>query len=146
VRRFCTNAGATHGGGMAGRRKLAQFMPRAPFPLEKMTYLPETGMVVYRSHMHKSLKRNFQLMPGAQWLALLCRHIPDRFEHLVRYVGWYSTRCRGMRARAAAPAVQAPEDGEVVAARARSAGARLIYKVYEVDPLECPKCNGGRCA
>jgi hypothetical protein len=109
-----------------------------------MTYLPETGMVVYRSRMHKSLKRNFQLMSGARWLALLCRHIPDRFEHLVRYVGWYSTRCRGTRARAPAPApaVQAPEDGQVVAARARSAWARLIYKVYEVDPLECPKCKG----
>ena len=29
-------------------------------------------------------------MPGAQWLELLCHHISDRFEHLVRYVGWYS--------------------------------------------------------
>ncbi len=82
-----------------------------------MTYLPETGMVMYRSHVHKSLKRNFQLMPGAQWLELLCRHIP-RFEHLVRYVGWYSTRVRGERARKAVPAeaVQAAEDGEAVAA------------------------------
>ena len=66
-----------------------------------MTYLPDTGMVMYRSHMHKGLKRNFQLMPGAPWLELLCRHIPDRFEHLVRYVGWYSTRVRGERARKA---------------------------------------------
>ena len=32
--------------------------------------------------MHRGLKRNHQLMPGAQWLALLCRHIPDRYEHL----------------------------------------------------------------
>ena len=38
-------------------------------------------------------------------------------------------------------AVQAHEDGQVVAARARSAWARLIHKVYEVDPLECPKCG-----
>ncbi len=108
-----------------------------------MTYLPDAGMVMYRSHMHKGLKRNFQLMPGAQWLELLCRHIPDRFEHLVRYVGWYSTRVRGERARKAVPgaAVQAPEDGQVIAARARSASARLIHKVYEVDPLECPKCG-----
>jgi len=70
-------------------------------------------------------------------------HIPDRFEHLVRYVGWYSTRCRGERARKAVPtaAVQAPEDAQVVAARARSAWARLIHKVYEVDPLECLKCG-----
>ena len=28
-----------------------------------------------------------------------------------------------------------------IAARARSAWARLIHKVYEVDPLECPKCG-----
>src|SRR5205823_2969777 len=36
-----------------------------------------------------------------KWLEMLCRHIPNRFEHLVRYVGWYSTRCRGERARVA---------------------------------------------
>jgi len=73
----------------------------------------------------------------------LCKHIPDRYEHLVRYVGWYSTRCRGERARKAVPAaaVQAPDDAQVVTARARSAWARLIHKVYEVDPLECPKCG-----
>ena len=63
--------------------------------------------------MHKTLKRNYQIMPGADWLAQLCAHIPDRFEHLVRE-----------------------------AARVRSTWARLIHKVYEVDPLECPKCKG----
>ncbi len=105
--------------------------------VEKMTYLADTGMVMYCSHMHKGLKHNCQLMPGAQWHEMLCRYIPGRFEHLVRYVGWYSTRCRGERAGAAvsAVAVQAPVDGQVVAARARSAWARLIHKVYEVDPL-----------
>src|SRR6266850_983775 len=30
---------------------------------------------------------------------------------------------------------------QAVAARTRSAWARLIHKVYEVDPLECPKCG-----
>ena len=50
--------------------------------------------------MHLGLKRNFQVMPGAQWLELLCKHIPDRHEHLVRYVGWYSNRARGERAKA----------------------------------------------
>lgn len=43
-----------------------------------------------RLPLHLGLKRNFQVMPGAQRLELLCRHIPDRYEHLVRYVGWYS--------------------------------------------------------
>lgn len=130
----------------AGRKQLAQYMLRAPFSLEKMKYDERTGMVLYRSHLHKSLKRNYQLMPGAQWLELLCRHIPDRFEHLVRYVGWYSCWCRGDRARLGltTPVAEgsAPKDPIADAVQARSACARLIYKVYEVDPLECPKCKG----
>ena len=93
---------------------------------------------------HKGLKRNFQVMPGAQWLELLCRHIPDRFEHLVRYVGWYSNRCRGLRQRAKIEQVATPmvEDSETSVVHARSAWARLIHKVYEVDPLQCPRCQG----
>ena len=47
--------------------------------LAKMTYDAATGTVIYRSKMHLGLKRNFQVMPGAQWLALLCRHIPHGF-------------------------------------------------------------------
>jgi hypothetical protein len=46
-----------------------------------------TGTVIYRSKMHAGLKRNFHVMPGAAWLELLCKHIPDRYEHLVHYVG-----------------------------------------------------------
>ena len=67
-----------------GRKKLAGYMLRAPIALEKMTYDDGTGTVIYRSKMHLGLKRNFQVMPGAEWLELLVRHIPDRYEHLVR--------------------------------------------------------------
>lgn len=50
------------------------------------------------------IKVPFVFMPGAEWLALLCEHIPDRYEHLVLYVGWYSNRSRGARtAKAPAP-------------------------------------------
>ena len=131
-----------------GRKKLAGYMLRAPMSLEKMTYDAQTGTVIYRSKMHLGLKRNFQVMPGAQWLELLCRHIPDRYEHLVRYVGWYSNRARGERAKAlkdqnAPTTCAAPiEPVSEFAARAKSAWARLIRKVYEADPLECPKCHG----
>jgi hypothetical protein len=52
-----------------------------------MTYDARTGTVIYRSKMQAGLKRNLQVMLGAHWLELLCRHIPDRYEHLVRYVG-----------------------------------------------------------
>ena len=133
-----------HARDAAGRRRLAQYMLRAPMSLEKMSYEPVSGIVIYRSRMHKTFKRNFQIMSGADWLAQLCAHIPDRFEHLVRYAGWYSNRSRGKRRRNdAQPAEVATREIDVrEAARVRSTWARLIHKVYEVDPLECPKCKG----
>jgi len=82
-----------------GRKKLAGTMLRALMSLQKMTYDAATGTVIYRSKMHAGLKRNFQVMSGAARLDLLCRHIPDRYEHLVRYAGWYSNRARGARAK-----------------------------------------------
>ncbi len=65
--------------------KLAGYTIRAPLSLAKMTYDGATGTVFYRSKMHLGLKRNFQVMPGAEWLELLCKHIPDRYEQLVQY-------------------------------------------------------------
>ena len=35
-----------------------------------MSYDAASGTVIYRSKMHPGLKRNFQVMPGAQWLEL----------------------------------------------------------------------------
>ena len=66
----------------------------------------------------------------------------------MRTVGWYSNRARGERVKARkdqdAPATCAApiEPVSEFAARARSAWARLIRKVFEADPLECPKCKG----
>jgi hypothetical protein len=75
-------------------------------------------------------------------------HVPDRYEHLVRYVGWYSNRARGERAKARndrdapIPRAASAETVSELAQRAKAAWARLIRKVYEADPLQCPKCKG----
>ena len=133
-----------------GRKKLAGYTLRAPMSLEKMTYDPATGTVIYRSKMHVGLKRNFQVMSGAEWLALLCKHIPDRYEHLVRYVDWYSNRARGERAKEASPHAGAAltcakrATKHRVRCHAKATWARLIRKVYEADPLECQSARG-RC-
>ena len=49
-------------------------MLRAPMSLEKMPYDAESGTVIYRSKMHLGLKRNFQVMPGAEWLERQTQH------------------------------------------------------------------------
>ncbi len=109
-----------------GRKKLAGYMLRAPMSLEKMSYDAETGTVIYRSKMHLGLKRNFQVMPGAEWLELLCRHIPDRYEHLVRYVG-------ALAAGALRPAGFCVFDVTGIAHRA-IAGAKW-------HPAQCPQAH-----
>ena len=46
------------------RQRLARYMIRCPFALEKMRYERDSGMVIYRSKLHATLKRNDQLMPA----------------------------------------------------------------------------------
>jgi len=48
-----------------GRKQLARYMIRNPFSLEKTAYKPRQGMVMYRSKMHATLHRDYQLMPQA---------------------------------------------------------------------------------
>jgi hypothetical protein len=84
-----------------GRQRLARYMIRCPFALNKMSYDGKSGMVIYRSKLHATLKRNYQLMPALKWLRLLLNHVPDKYEHLVRYYGYYSNRDRGARRPAA---------------------------------------------
>jgi hypothetical protein len=75
-----------------GRQRLARYIIRCPFALEKMRYDDSSGTVIYRSRPHATLKRNYQLMPA----------------NAQRKANW----------------------------------ARLIQKVYEVDPLKCTRCGG----
>ena len=70
----------------------------------------------------------------SQWLELLCKHLPDRQEHLVRYVGWYSNRARGERAKvleAQQPATAAPAAEAALSEFASRAKARLNFLSFE---------------
>ena len=71
-------------------------------------------------------------------------HIPGVHEKTVIYYGHYSHRARGERKKAvrlsAVADISPPE--ERAPAHARANWARLIRKVYEVDPLLCPECGG----
>jgi hypothetical protein len=80
-----------------------------------------------------------------EWIARLTSHIPDRGTQLVHYYGAYSNAHRGVTRRreiflAVPPEYEPPDpprpDSAWLAAR-RKSWARLILRVYEVDPLLC---------
>ncbi|MFQ5974050.1 MAG: transposase [Alphaproteobacteria bacterium] len=131
----------------AGVERLSRYLVHPPIALGRLTY--DGGRARYRG-------RRVQAMHGAQsvtldpleMLARLCQHIPPPGFHLTRLYGAYANRTRGARARQGAAAGERPPRGDGAAeiptpsqrARRRE-WAKLIAKVFEVDPLRC-HCGG----
>jgi hypothetical protein len=136
------------------RRRLAGYMAHPPIALERVRYRPETGQVIYygRQPGTASDASPARIFPALDFLAALCTHIPDSGQQLVRYYGAWSNARRvsaGAAASAPAPAAEAPalrrddsNNAEEFARGRRRSWARLIKRVYEADPLVCPRCSG----
>jgi len=64
---------------------------------------------------------------------------------MVRYYGFYSNKSRGLRKKAGTDdQVPALIESEVSSKEFRKNWARLIQKIYNVNPLLCPKCSGSK--
>ena len=104
-----------------------------------MQYLDQEGKVVYTSKDGATTK-NFLTL---EWLAAMCLHIPNRGKQMVRYHGYYSNVSRGKLQKEgldeAISCILEPQGNENAF---RKSWARLIQKIYEVDPLIRPKCQG----
>ena len=62
---------------------------------------------------------------------------------MVRYYGFYSNKSRGLRKKAGTDdQVPALIDSDISRKAFRKNWARLIQKIYHVNPLLCPKCSG----
>jgi hypothetical protein len=73
----------------------------------------------------------------------MCSHVPNKGEQMVRYYGYYSNVGRGKREKQnwdeLIPSVLESDESSK---ERRKNWARLIQKIYGVDPLTCPKCSG----
>ena len=92
---------------------------------------------------------NELILDPLDFLAEFTQHIPPQGAHLIRYYGWYSNKARGLRRKQAEVAAAAPPGTSASAAtdgagrsRASQTWAMLIKRVYEFDPLICPRCSG----
>jgi len=146
------------------KESLAEYIARPPLSLKKIRYEPFKGKVLFHTKYSEYFGENTHLFDALEFLAELTQHIPPRRVQLIRRYGLYSARTKGrwsqmpyVAARAPArwreshaPEASAPDDpgfeslndGEEVTVDARKrAWARLLAKVYEIDPLVCPKCG-----
>ena len=145
--------------------RLAQYIIRNPFAVEKMqvgapNLANPDGSVIYHSGLNPKIQRNFEVFTPCDFIAAITQHIPDKSFQLVRYYGWYSNKMRGQRdkraaeeAKATGLAVQIIDVSEHKQRRIPSAKWRELInppsprlrrtfgKVWEADPLLCPKCQ-----
>ncbi len=117
-----------------------------------MTYIapPDSSdgiaKVIYESKDGKTHKT----FDALDWLVRRRRitHIPNKGESAgggVRYYGFYSNKSRGLWKKAGlddqVPALIEPE---ISSKEFRKNWARLIRKIYHVNPLVCSKCSGSK--
>jgi hypothetical protein len=134
---------------LEARERLARYCVHPPIALDRLHYDRQTHQVTYAPKNHVPSpgpdSPRSATCPALDFLAALCTHIPDAGQQLIRYYGQFSN-VRRARARHACSLPsqpgQSPDSQDECARRMRRSWARLIKKVYEADPLICPRCKG----
>ena len=120
---------------------MAGYVTRNPLSLRRLVYIDGRQAVIYKAlKPNPTLGRNFQSLDALEWLARMSDHIPDPGKHRTLFYAHYANRIRGHRA--AEGPNGALEEKPPKKRRCSASCARLISKVYNVDPLTCRKCGG----
>jgi hypothetical protein len=137
----------------AGLERLARYLLRPPVSLERLHVDEQAHTIAYarRPGHGAGLRSSSAPLDPGEFLARILMHIPEPRLHVIRYYGAYSSVVRARRrcAQAAAGAASSPggpagpeppDDPDLRALRHR--WAELIRRIYQVDPLVCPRCGG----
>ena len=128
---------------------LVRYTTRPPVSLARLQLLPGSEQVLHfpKGSGDDPGSATPERIDAMEYVARVLAQIPPPRKHLVRYHGFYSSVARGERRRRQA-AEHHPETADARAApppdtaAARKRWADLLRRVYEVDPLVCPRCAG----
>ena len=93
--------------------------------------------VIYKSRSGNDTKE-FDVL---DFIACLSSHIPNKDEQMIRYTGYYSNVCRGRRKKKGISESEYVIEDDSYNKSCSKSWARLIKKIYRVDPLVCPRCG-----
>jgi hypothetical protein len=121
--------------------RVGKYMIRPVLALERLTFLEPDGKVGYRWG-RDGAGQETEVMDYLEFIGRVTSHIPDKGQVMVRYYGLYANAHRG-KVKKASLSPSAPRMAEEDLKRIPSKGwAAMIRKVYEIDPMLCPKCGG----
>jgi len=118
--------------------RVGKYMLRPILALERLTLLEAEGKVGYR---YGEKGAELETMDYLEFIARTTSHIPDKGQVTVRYYGLYANAHRGKVLKAAISPLM-PRMIEELRRVPSKGWAAMIRKVYEVDPMICPKCGG----
>ena len=146
----------------AALERLGRYGARAPVSMERV-FLERDGRVKYLTPPDPRSGATHVHFDPLDWIHALVRQIPEPRMHMTRYQGAYANRVRRLYRAAPEPKAPSGEDvqggeagGEGTGAcssdaltsdlserekRRRASWARMIRRIYEVDPLACG-CGG----
>ncbi len=119
--------------------RIGKYMIRPILSLSKLSLDEEQGQVVYQYGKHSG---ETEYMDYLEFIARVTSHIPDKGQVMIRYYGIYANAHRGKKKKAGVEPSCPPIIGDEASFMPSSGWADMIRKVYEIDPLICPKCGG----
>jgi hypothetical protein len=114
-------------------RFVARYIERGPLSLEKLSITDD--IVSYSTNDGSTHE-----FDALEFLALMSCQIPKPYESLTRYYGWYSCRARGERAKGTS--IPPSDDAAEPRPSPSVSWASCMKRIFEIDPLECPRCKG----
>nr|ADM26830.1 ISCR20 transposase [Escherichia coli] len=151
----------------ADREALGQYVVRGATCAEKIQYDPVSDTVIWTASLKGFYKGKSETFKGFEFVDQLVAHLPPRRVQLVRRYGVYAGKVRkqwnsdpiftnwhqrvGKKTTQASPKLF-KQNRQRMRKRYKSlmtwsklrkqSWARLLQKVYEVDPFVCPRCHG----
>lgn len=125
-------------------RTCLEYSFRAPVTLNRLKYDQGHRRVCYTTKKNKSL-----VLKANDFIAAVIQHIPDRYQNMRRYAGFYAANVRLRIERAKAESCKdvtsqnttRTDDVPVVRETSKVAWASLIARIFGDKPTQCPQCG-----
>jgi hypothetical protein len=127
-----------------GLHKLACYLMRPPVNLSRLRFHKDSQLFLYEPKSGQTIEDDDPLVDPLEFLARVLIHIPEPMKHLVLFYGVYANRIRASYRADDSARVQADGAQAIEPTPRRPLSRRwaeLIYRIYEVDPLDCPRCG-----
>jgi len=119
--------------------RIGKYMIRPLLSLERLSLDEKEGQVIYQ-YGKGSLQE--ERMDYLEFIARVTSHIPEKNQVMIRYFGAYANAHRGRMRKLSEKRHPLRIIEEDLPRISRKGWAEMIKKVYEVNPLICPQCQG----